>query len=268
MYEIIPKALKKDLIGLWIIALVLIIISQVIPFIDVNYSTIISLSLLTIGVSIFFTSISVVHLFPKYKGSYNFMMGTIVGFTLSLGLAEILLYQYSGELWAYVIIIGWISGGYLGIKDQVGKEDDILNSPFAAGLAIGGIFFATLVGLLILSFIVAFIFSIFSISIENLYIVVISYIIIHATLVNYLGKKVFSDGMNKIDYKPNIKGIFGSFVGLIIGLIISSIVGYVHILLVDLSVNTFFIGIYVGLLAGIIVGFFIAYKIEKDKLAS
>ena len=268
MFEFTSKALKKERLAMLVIALVLIIISQIIPFIDVNYSMIISLSLLIVGVSAFFTSILVIQLFPRYEGTYNFTIGTIVGFTVSLGLAEILLYQYSGELWAYIIMIGWISGGYLGIKDQVGREDDILSSPFAAGLAIGGIFFAALIGLLVTSFVVSIIFSIFSISLRYLYSVAISFIIIQFTLVNYLGKKIFSNGKQDIEYKPNIKGVFGSFTGLINGLILSSILGYLYYLVLDISFSNLLIGIYTGILSGIIVGFYMGVKMEKMNFVS
>lgn len=262
------KGNKAYQITFMLLALGAVMISQVIRYLKIDYTELISLSLLTAGISVFFTIIFLKSVFSKYEGSYNFVMGTVVGFIISLGPAIILREIYSGNLWTFAIIIGWISGGYVSITDQIGENDDELSTPFAGWLAIGGIFFAALVGLLVLSFIVAIILSSFSITSSYLYSVVISFVIIHPTLVSYLGKKVFSQEKKEIEYKPNIKGVFGSFTGLINGLILSSILGYLYYLVLNISFSNLLIGIYVGILSGIIIGFYIGFKMEKMNFVS
>lgn len=253
----IKKTLKRYQITIWIIVLIVIISSQIINHSKISYA------LIAIGVSIFLTSILTVWICPKYNGSYNFVMGTIIGIMVSLYPSLILRDIQSDTLWVWILIFSWIFGGYLSVKDQVKLRDDILDMPIAVFLAIGGVMFGTLVGLLGLSIIVSFIFALFSMSVEFLHSIIISFIIINLALVEFLSKKIFHTDLDKVEYKPNVYGIFGAFIGGITGLTFSSIVGYLCINIDDITINNFWVGPYSGLVAGVILGFFIGYQIER-----
>lgn len=257
------KAIRKHRIKFWMIAAVAVITSQIIPYLGISYALEISLALIAIGVSILWASIFPILAFPYYKGGYSFVMGTLVGIMVALPPVLILDKLNSGELWLWVIILGWISGGYLSVRDREKAYDDFLHSPLANFFAVAGVFMGFIVALLIVSLLLPLVLSIFSISIPGLYSVIISAIITNIFLVSYLGKKVFSDDLDDIEYKPHVKGVFGSFTGGVGALILSYLVKEFYIQNMEVSMTYHWIGVYSGLVAGIVIGFFLGYQIEK-----
>jgi len=191
-------------------------------------------------------------------------MGASIGFIASLPLSEIVR-NLRPNLWAWILILGWAAGGYLSVRDQVVTSDDALDSPMGTGFAILGLFMATLFGLLIVSFIVSILFSIFGVSLRYLYSIIVSFIIIHVTLVPYLNQKIFSEDLEKLEYRPNIHGTFGMFLGGVNGLMWAFLIGHLFVQNVDLSMRGFWIGAYAALYVGMLVGFFLGYNIEISR---
>jgi len=241
----------------WIIASGALISSLFVPYIEIKFT------LIAIGVSIFWASILTVIACPNYNGSFNFVMGTSIGFIVSLPIGQIVQDLRPGYLWAWVLILGWAIGGYLSVRDQVIASDDVLDSPIATGFAILGILMAVLIGVLVVSFIVSIVLSIFGISLPYLYSIIISFLIINMTLVEYLEKKIFSEDLKKLEYIPNIRGTFGMFLGGVNGLMWSLVIGSLLVQRVGLSMNGFWRGAYSALIVGMLVGFYFGYKIEK-----
>lgn len=260
----LEKSVKRYQIKFLITASVFVIISQIIIYLKISYAIITSFALLVVAVSIFWASILPPLACPKYKGSYNFVMGSFLGLMISLAPALVVRELYSSNLWIGVLIICWASGGYLSVRDKVMQSDEVLDSPLATGFAILGIFMGSLLGLLILSLVLAMMFSIFLVSLPFLYTVIISFIIINVSLVEYLSKKVFSKDLEKIEYKPNTRGVFGAFLGGLNGLMWSFLIGFFYSYLINISMNTFWIASYFGMVAGIVLGFFFGYQVEKN----
>lgn len=259
----LKKIIKNYQIKFWLMGSIFLITSQIIPYLEISYAPEISLALIAIGISTFWASIFPILAFPYYNGEYSFVMGTFVGLLVVLVPALILRDLNLGNLWMWMIILGWISGGYLSIRDQEKTDDDVLNSPLANFLAIGGIFVGFIFGMVILSLIIPLVLAIFSISIPYLYSVIISAIITNIFLVRYLSKKVFSVDLDDIEYKPNVQGVFGSFIGGVGALILSFLIKEFYIQNISVSMPFQWIGVYSGLVAGIAVGFFLGYQIEK-----
>ena len=254
---IFPKrSLKRSQFISWIIASAALISSFFIA------NTVISFSLLVVGVSIFLASILTVITSQRYNGSFNFVMGSSIGFFASLPISEIVRNLRPGNLWTWVLILGWVAGGYLSVRDQVVSSDDVLDSPMGTGFAILGIFMATLFGLLIVSFIVSILFPIFGVSLPYIHSIILSFIIIHVTLVPYLNRKIFSEDLKKLEFRPNIHGTHGMFLGGVNGLMWSFLIGHLFVQNVDLSMRGFWIGAYAALYVGMVVGFLLGYFTE------
>lgn len=260
--------IKKYQIKLWVIGFIAIATSVIIIYSKIRYGLLAGCALLAIAVSIFLASLLTALACPKYNGSYNFVMGTFVGLMVSLGPALILRNLRSDNLWLGVIILGWAAGGYLSIRDIVIRSDDFLDSPLAKGMSIVGVFFAFIVSLLIFSLIIPVILAIFSISIPYLYSVIISLIIANVFVVQYLSKKIYSEDLEELEYKPHVRGTFGSFLGGITSVISSLLIGYIYSYLTDISMTNLWMGAYAGLVAGVLVGFLIGYQTEKISFTS
>ena len=228
-------------------------ISFIIPHSKISYI------LLGIGVSTALSSILVGLICSKYEGSYHFVVGSFVGFMVSLVPAMILRdLTYGNRALVFILSIGWISGGYFSVRDKVMRGDDFIDSPLMTGMKVLGILVISIFGWFILTMILAFLPFM---SFRN--VVILSMLIVQLSLVRYLSKKVFYEDLEKIDYKPHVRGTFGSFLGGIVGMMFSFIIGHIYVQSTGLPMAIFWWGSYAGLVTGVVVGFFIGYHIEK-----
>jgi len=259
----IEKPIQNYQFKFWLFASVAVITSQIIPYLEIIYALEISLALIAIGISIFWVSIFSILAFPYYNGAYSFVMGTLVGISVALPPVLILDKLGSGRLWMWMIILGWIFGGYLSVRDREKAYDDFLHSPLANFFAVAGVFMAFIIGLVIVSLIIPVVLAIFSISIPYIYSVILSAIITNIFLVRILSKKVFASDLDDIEYKPHVKGVFCSFTGGVGSLILSYLIKEFYIQNMSVSMPFQWAGVYSGMVAGILVGFFLGYKIEE-----
>ncbi len=255
------KSIKVYQISFLILGIIISAVSLFLPYTSLRYT------MLATGVTISLGSILTALICPIYKGSFYFAMGTFIGLMVSLAPAILLRTRAVrfDNFWPWIIILGWASGGYLSVRDTVIKGDEILDSPLATGMAMVGVFFAFIVSLLILSLLISLIFDIFSISTSFLYSVIISFIIVNVTVVEYLSRKIFSKDFEGLEYTPHVRGVFGSFLGGITGLICSFFVVYFYDSSTDILTENFLLVSYPGTTAGVLLGFFIGYQIEKTQ---
>jgi len=253
--------IKDHMTKLLILALIIAIISQFIPHPKVGYT------LLVIGVSIAVASILTSIACPAYNGIFYFVMGTFVGFMVSFAPAMVLDSLRSDNLWIWVLVSGYGGGGFLSLRDTVIRSDGPLDTPLMTVLSLSGVFLAILVSLFIISIIVSIIISPFQIYSYGLSLL-ISFIIANVTVGEYLSRKVYSEDLEKIDYKPHVRGTFGSFLGGIVGMMFSFIIGHIYVQSTGLPMAIFWWGSYAGLVTGVVVGFFMGHNVEKFQFYS
>ncbi|MFW6141929.1 MAG: hypothetical protein ACOC53_05150 [Candidatus Saliniplasma sp.] len=245
--------IKNYQIKFLILGFIFSIISIFIPYSQISYI------LLAMGVSIVLSSILAGLICPRYDGSYYFVVGSFVGFIVSLLPAIILRdLTYGNRALVFILSIGWMSGGYLSARDKVMEGDDFLNSPLMIGMTVLGILVISIFGLFIFTIILAFLPFI---SFRN--VVLLSMLIVQLSLVRYLSKIVFYEDLEKIDYKPHVRGTFGSFLGGIVGMMCSFMIGHIYVQSTGLPMEIFWWGSYAGFVTGAVVGFFIGYNIEE-----
>lgn len=255
--KIFEPHLRKNQIIYWIIASIALLISQIIPYI------IISFAMSAAGVTIFFVTILIKEACQKYDNTFNFTIGIYVGFMISIFPAIVLKEMISN--WILIIIISCFFGGYLSLMDIAGNIMKTLNAIenyILTGLTVLGLLMGGLVSLLFFSLILSIFFAIFGLSLDNTYLLFISFLLVNLTIVDHMGRMVFSKDMGKLEYHPFSKGVFGSFLGGLIGIACSLTVGFLYIYYNEISSFILWVGTYTGLVTGTILGFFMGYRVE------
>lgn len=257
MKEIIANnPIKGYIVKFLILASIVMVISQLMQYSEVGYI------LLVFGASIVVIGILTPIACSFYNGSYYLVLGTFVGLMVSIAPAMILDSLRTDNLWIWAFVLGYGGGGYLSLRDIDIRSDDPLDTPLITFLSLYGVFVAMIVSGFILSMIIYIILSPFQISLSSSHIVIISFIIANIMVANYLSEKLYSEDLEKIDCKPHVRGVFGSFLGGILGISCSFVVGYIYGHIAEISMNTFWFGSYIGLVTGVLIGFFFGYKIE------
>jgi len=254
----LKNPIKNYQIKFLILGSILAMISFIIPYSQISYI------LLGIGVSTALSSLLMVSICSKYDGSYYFVLGSFVGFMVSFVPALVLSdLMYGNRALVFILAIGWMSGGYLSVRDKMMEGNDFIDSPFMVGMTVLGILVISIFGLFIFTMILAFLPSM---SFRN--VVLLSMLIVQLSLVRYLSKIVFYEDLEKLEYKPHVRGTFGSFVGGIIGVMCTFFIGHFYTELMGISSTIFWWGSYAGFVAGAVVGFFMGYHVEKFRFYS
>jgi len=252
LYNNFENSIKSYLIIFLILGSMIAAISLFLPYSQPRYL------ILAVGVTIVGSSILTALICPIYKGSFYFVIGTCVGLMVSLAPAIMLRTSpiRFDDLWVWIIVLGWTLGGFLSVRDTVGRSGDFLDSPLVTGMSVLGVFLGFIVSFLILTLLI-------SLMIEGIVIIIISFIIVNVTVVEYLSKKIYSKDFEGLEYTPHVRGVFGSFLGGMTGLGCSFLLLYFFRQSTDIFTSAFVLRSYPGLVAGVLIGFLMGYEIEK-----